>query len=263
MSKPRLCFTLLYANGNFNVSRNFDLQTVGDLDWLIENYEFDSISRAIDELIILNVSRELADWDDFIDKVQNIASHCFMPIVIGGGVRTKKHAELLFSNGADKIVINSILTTDPELVKFLVNKYGSQSIVASIDFKRLAADETQVYIENGKEFTGLDLGGAITQAKNLNIGEIYLTSIEMDGTGQGYDLVALEEVYKSCNLPIIASGGADTYDKLAEGIKSGYASAVSTSHLFNFMCDGLKDARNDLIGEDINLSEWDFKGLTL
>lgn len=263
MVKPRLCFTLLYADGYFHVSRNFDLQRVGDLDWLVENYEFDSIARAIDELIILNVSREPVDSDDFISIIQSIARLCFMPIAAGGGIRTRAQVDRLFANGADKIVLNSAFVNNPQLVSYVVSKYGSQSLIASLDFKRLSDEVTQIFIECGAKKTELDLPKALARIIELGAGEIYLTSMDRDGTGQGYDLEAIALAYKSCNLPLIVSGGADTYDRLAEGIKSGYVSAVSTSHLFNFICDGLKDAREGLISEGIGLSEWNFEELTL
>lgn len=263
MVKPRLCFTLLYADGNFHVSRNFDLQSVGNLDWLVENYEFDSIARAIDELIILNVSRGVVNWEDFIATIQSIARHCFMPLAVGGGIRTRGQADRLFASGADKVVLNSAFVNDSELVSGLVSRYGAQSIVASLDFKRLADGTTRIFIENGTKETGLDLPRALAKVMELGAGEIYLTSIARDGTGQGYDLDAIALAYKSCSLPLMVAGGADTYDRLAEGIKSGYVSAVSTSHLFNFICDGLKDARESLISEGIGLSEWNFEELVI
>jgi len=263
MLKPRLCFTLLYENGSFHVSRNFDLQVVGDLDWLLENYEFDSIARAIDELIILNVSRGAVDWGDFIDTIQSIARHCFMPIAVGGGIRTREQADRLFASGADKIVLNSAFVNAPELVTYLVNNYGIQSIVASVDFRRLADGKVSIAINNGTLQTNVDLPTALAEIMDIGAGEIYLTSIDRDGTGQGYDFEAIKLAFNSCNLPLIVAGGADTYDRLTEGILSGYVSAVSTSHLFNFMCDGLQDARESMISKGIALSEWDFGELSL
>ena len=261
MAKPRLCFTLLYAHENFHVSRNFSLQSVGGLDWLIENYEFDSIARAIDELIIINVTRGETDWSKFIETIQGIARFCFMPITVGGGIRTIEQAQSLFNGGADKIILNTPFFTEPDLIHQLVSRYGSQSIVASIDIRRSENGDAEVMIENGSEKLGMDLGSALSTVTALGVGEIYLTSIDQDGTGNGYDLAALELASKACSLPIIANGGADTDDRLSEGIHSGFASAVSTSHLFNFMCDGLKDARDGMIADGIELSAWDFSGL--
>lgn len=261
MAKPRMCFALLYADGNFHLSRNFNLQEVGDFDWLIENYEFESIARSIDELLILNVGRGELDWQAFIADVQKVVRHCFMPVAVGGGIRNTEQARLLFESGADKVVLNSAFFTAPLLVSELAERYGSQSVVASLDFRRNSDGVAQVFIDGGRENTGVDLATAVTRAAEIGAGELYLTSIERDGTGMGYDLAALEQAYAACDLPIISAGGADTADRLAEGIRSGFASAVSTAHLFNFMCDGLSDARQELIADGIPLSHWNFGDL--
>lgn len=258
MAKPRMCFALLYADGNFHLSRNFNLQAVGNFDWLMENYEFESIARSIDELVILNVGRGEIDWPDFIATVQKLVRQCFMPVAVGGGIRNEEQAKSLFANGADKVVLNSAFCSAPSLVRQLVQSYGAQSIVASLDFRRNTHGETRLYVEHGSKETDQDLADGIANAVALGAGEIYLTSIDRDGTGMGYDLAALELAHAACDLPIIAAGGADTYDRLAEGIRSGFASAVSTAHLFNFMCDGLKDARQQLITDGIALSHWNF-----
>lgn len=261
MAKPRMCFALLYADGNFHLSRNFNLQEVGDFDWLMENYEFESIIRSIDELMILNVGRGQADWPGFLENVQKVVRHCFMPVAVGGGIRNSEQARLLFANGADKLVLNSTIFVDRNLVTELARLYGSQSIVASLDFKRNSNGEAEIYIDGGRKNTGVELSKAVKAAANIGVGEIYLTSIDRDGTGMGYDIPALEQAHAACDLPIIAAGGADTSDQLAEGILSGFASAVSTAHLFNFMCDGLQDARSQLITYGIPLSKWNFEGI--
>lgn len=261
MARPRLCFTLLYANGVFNLSRNFNLQAVGNLDWILENYEFESMARSIDELIVLNVDRESRDWGQFVRTVQALVRHCFMPVAVGGGIRTFEQARQLFENGADKLVLNSAFFSSTALVRELVVSHGSQSIVASLDFSRGDDGEARVLTECGAKYSGLGLSEAVTSVSKLGAGELYLTSIDRDGTGMGYDLQALEVAYRSCDLPIIASGGADTGSQLAEGIRSGFASGAATSHLFNFMCDGLEDARREMIAEGIDLSRWDFEGI--
>jgi cyclase len=263
MAKPRMCFALLYADGKFHLSRNFNLQAVGDYDWLMENYEFESIARSIDELVILNVGRNPDGWGDFIHTVQRVVNRCFMPVAVGGGIRSTEQARMLFENGADKVVLNSAFFSDPQLVTNLASLYGAQSIVASLDFRRNAADEAEIFIDGGRENADVLLADAVSRAARAGAGEIYLTSIDRDGTGMGYDFAALETAFLSCDLPIIAAGGADTSDRLAEGLRSGFVSAVSTAHLFNFMCDGLRDAREELIAEGIPLSHWNFEDLKL
>lgn len=261
MAKPRMCFALLYFDGKFHLSRNFNLQAVGDHAWLMENYEFESIARSIDELLILNVGKNAEGWDDFIQTVQKLVKRCFMPVTVGGGIRSAGQARQLFENGADKVMLNAAFFNMPELVEELAGSYGSQSIVASLDFRRDDAGAARIFVDGGREDTGVGLAAGVARAASLGAGELYLTSIERDGTGMGYDLPALQLAYESCDLPIIAAGGADTMDRLAEGIRSGFASAVSTAHLFNFMCDGLRDARKQLIVDGIPLSRWNFEDL--
>jgi cyclase len=256
-----MCFALLFADGKFHLSRNFKLQAVGNFDWLMGNYEFESIARSIDELVILNVGRGALDWPDFIRNIQQVVKHCFMPVAVGGGIRSMEDARSLFDNGADKIVLNSAFFRMPSLIADLASLYGSQSIVASLDFRRDPEGIARVLIDRGSEETGVDLGTAVAKAEQSGAGELYLTSIDRDGTGMGYDLEALKLAHASCDLPIIASGGADTSDRLAEGIRSGFASAVCTAHLFNFMCDGLRDAREELIADNIPLSHWNFEDI--
>jgi cyclase len=261
MSKPRLCFTLLYSDGSFYLSRNFNLQAVGSFEWLIDNYEFNSIARSVDELIILNVSRGEINWPNFLDTVQKLVRECFMPVAVGGGISNIDHARLLFGSGADKIVINSAFFNSPEMVTRLVSQYGVQSIVASLDFRLNEVGVPQVFTGGGRVNIGRCLVDAISHVEKIGAGELYLTSIDRDGTGMGYDLLALKEAYSACDLPIIAAGGADTTDRLAEGIQSGFATGVSTSHLFNFMGDGLQYARQQLIADGIALSHWNFDGI--
>lgn len=227
----------------------------------MENYEFKSITRSIDELIILNVARGEIDWPDFLTTVQKLVRQCFMPVAVGGGIRSSDQARQLFENGADKVILNSAFFKNPDLTETLAKSYGAQSIVASIDFRRDDTGNTRVFIDSGATDANTNLATAVSFVADRGAGEIYLTSIDRDGTGMGYDIPALEIAHASCHLPIIAAGGADTSHQLAAGILSGFASAVSTAHLFNFMCDGLQDARHQLITDGIPLSKWNFEGV--
>jgi cyclase len=261
MAKPRLIFTLLYADGFFNVSRNFQLQQVGNLDWLNYNYEFESISRSIDELIILNVSRHESNENKaaFLNVVTKIAKYSFMPLAIGGGIKSETLAKEYINHGADKIVINTAYFETPDVVQNIIKTFGAQAVVASVNTKKQADGRLMTYTRNGQHPTELNLIQAIAHIEMIGAGELYLTSIDRDGTGAGYDLEGLAIAHLHSRLPLIASGGADTYDKLVQGIQSGFVSAVSTSHLFNFIGDGLMDARASMSAEGINLSKWKFE----
>jgi cyclase len=124
MLKSRLIFTLLYNNGNFSVSRNFNLQSVGDLNWLKENYDFESIARSVDELIILNVSRSDENKSQFYKCIEDLSLFSFMPIAVGGRIRSIEDANILFNSGADKLVLNTSYFTAPNFIEKLIKIYG-------------------------------------------------------------------------------------------------------------------------------------------
>jgi cyclase len=257
MLKSRLIFTLLLDAGYYNLSRNFRLQRVGDLKWVQENYDFDSIARAIDELIVLDVATAGAsDIDALAAQVRRLGEQCFMPIAAGGGIRSIAHAQKLFQAGADKIVLNSAYFEGPSLVRELVRTYGAQSIVASIDFRLHEDGSRRVYCQGGTRDTGLKLEQAIEQVQEVGAGELYLTSMDRDGTGDGYDLESLSLASQLASVPVIASGGAGNYAHFVEALRSRAVNAVSTANLFNFMCDGLREARNEMLQDGVSLTLW-------
>jgi cyclase len=255
MLKKRLIFTLLVADGRFMLSRNFSLQSVGTLDWLHEYYEFESIANSIDELVVLDVSRGGRNPQQFADVLRQLGRRCFMPIAAGGGVRSVDDAKRLLRAGADKVVVNSPLFDDGALVGELVRRFGSQCVVASIDYKR-EGEASRTFRHNGREDTGLDLAQAIERAQHLGAGELYLTSIARDGTGQGFDEDFLGRAARRADVPVIASGGAGNFAHLASALARDSLSGASTANLFNFMADGLTEARRHVIGAGITLARW-------
>ncbi len=255
MLRKRIIFTLIYADNNFNQSRNFRLQKVGDINWLEKNYKFTKIAHSIDELIIVNATRGDKSLTDFASVLKKIVSNIFIPICAGGGINSIEDARILFNNGADKIIINSLLYKSPEIVKKLVKIYGSQSIVASIDYL-LKDSIPEVYIENGIKKIELNLIDYIEYVQNLDIGEIYLNSINQDGTGFGYDIDTLNLISNKLSVPLIIAGGAGNEKHLLEGISQVEVSAVATANMFNFMGNGLPLARNMLLSNNINLANW-------
>jgi cyclase len=254
--KKRLIFTFLVQNGRFMLSRNFSLQAAGDLQWVREHYEFDAIAFSIDELVILDVTRGPSDHGAFAALLEEMGESCFMPIAAGGGVRSVDDARRLLRSGADKIVVNTPLFTDPELVRALVGQFGSQCVVASIDYKRTGA-EGLVYIENGSRETGLTVPQAVARAEKLEVGELYLTSMARDGTGQGFDTDYIAPIAEAASVPVIISGGAGQFSHLSKAIQAENIAAVSTANLFNFMGDSLTDAREHMIAQGVRLATWD------
>ena len=255
MLRKRIIFSLIYSNGFFTQSRNFRLQRVGDLNWLIKNYKFQSIAFSLDELIVLNASKTEKNIIQFAETVSNLVNDVFIPIAAGGGIRTLEDAELLFNSGADKLVLNTALVESPELVRILVKQYGSQSIVASIDYKKVN-DTLEVYINDGTLKIDMFLSEYLEYLDNLEIGEIYLNSIEKDGTGFGYDSEIINALEKSINVPLIIAGGAGNEYHLIEGLHMSTVSAVATADLFNFIGDGLPKARKKIIEAGINVANW-------
>ena len=236
-------------------SRNFRLQKVGNLTWLEKNYKFHSIAFSLDELIVLNASKNEKNIAEFALTVSNLVNDVFIPIAAGGGIRTLEDAELLFNSGADKLILNTALVESPELVKILVKQYGSQSIVASIDYKKVNG-KLEVYINDGTFKIAMSLNDYINYLESLDVGEIYLNSIEKDGTGFGYDFETIKFLKKHINTPLIIAGGAGNENHLIEGLRLSEVNAVATANLFNFIGDGIPNARNKIIESGLNIANW-------
>ncbi len=236
-------------------SRNFRLQKVGNLNWLEKNYKFQSIAFSLDELIVLNASKSEKNITEFAKTVSKLVNNVFIPIAAGGGIRSINDAELLFNSGADKLILNTALVESPELVNKIVKKYGSQSVVASIDYKK-ANNVLEVYIKDGTSKIEMSLIEYIKYLEILEVGEIYLNSIEKDGTGFGYDFETIKYLEKGIKMPIIIAGGAGNESHLLEGLNLIGVSAVATANLFNFIGDGLPNARRKLLNSGVNLSNW-------
>jgi len=256
MLKKRVIFTLLYDSGFFMLSRNFRLQKVGDLQWLRKNYNFSKVSFSIDELVVLDVSRTKRDSHKFLDHVRALSEECFIPIAAGGGIRDVGYAHKLINNGADKIVVNSLIGQSIETVKNIASELGSQCILASVDVKKIKNDYI-VLAENGTLQQNFSLQDYLYKLMEVPVGEVYLTSIDRDGTGQGYNKDLIRQIPNNYKLPIIISGGAGKYQHFMEVLKDERVDAVSTAHLFNFMGSGLSDSRTELLNEGYNLPSWD------
>lgn len=257
MLRKRIIFSLIYSDGYFMQSRNFRLQKVGNLNWLEKNYKFQSIAFSLDELIVLNASKIEKNITEFALTVSNLVNDVFIPIAAGGGIRTIKDAELLFNSGADKLVLNTALVESPELVKILVKQYGSQSIVASIDYKKVNG-VYEVYIKDGNFKIEMSLIEYIKYLETLEVGEIYLNSIDKDGTGFGYDFESIKSLENEIKTPLIIAGGAGNESHFFEGLQLKTVNAVATANLFNFIGDGLPKSRIKVIEQGGNLANFNF-----
>ena len=257
MLKKRLIFTLLYSNGQFMLSRNFRLQKVGSLHWLQTNYDFSRISYSIDELIVLDVTRGEQKPVEFCAALRELTQGCFVPIAAGGGVRNVESARTLLRSGADKVVVNSALYEDQGFVHSLASEFGRQCVVAAIDVKSGPGGNYQVWSDCGSRCLPGHAADWIARVTQDAVGELYLNSMDRDGTGQGYDFSLLELLPPGMSLPVILAGGVGNANHLAAGLADPRVDAVATAHLFNFVGDGLKQARRSLVSRGFVLPVWD------
>jgi cyclase len=257
MLKKRLIFTLLYQHGQFMLSRNFRLQKVGNLQWLQSNYNFSHISYSIDELIVLDVSRGQKETEEFCIALKKLSEGCFVPIAAGGGVKTIDTARNLLRSGADKVVVNSALYEDDNFIQHLASEFGQQCVVASMDIRSSPDGSFQAWSECGSVCQPRSAAYWIEQVTQAAIGELYLNSMDRDGTGQGYDLRILDLLPSNMPKPLILAGGVGNAAHLAAGLADPRVDAVATAHLFNFVGNGLKQARQTLISGGVDLPLWD------
>lgn len=255
MRKKRLIFTLLYDNGYYMLSRNFRLQKVGDAQWINQNYNFKNISFAIDELVIIDVTRGERNQEKFIESFSKIIDNVFVPISIGGGIRSYQDAKKLFLAGADKIVVNTLLEENPQIISQIRDEYGSQAIVASVDFK-FVNDSYLCYNQNGQRLINYKAVDYIHYLEELKVGELYLNSMDKDGTGQGYDM-NFYNMLEDVRLPIIAVGGAGKIIHFNGCLDLEFIDAVATANLFNFVGNALPLSRKELLASSYPLAKFE------
>lgn len=255
MLRKRLVFSLIYENSTFTQSRNFRLQKVGGVSWLERNYHFQKISFSLDEIVIIDASKKQKDTLTFAKVVSQVVAGVFVPVAAGGGIRNMEDAELLFKSGADKIVLNTMLLDSPDIVGQLVSQYGSQSIVASVDYRRTSSGPI-AYVENGEREVACSLGEYLHRIQSLGVGEILLNSIDQDGTGFGLDFDTIDEYGEYISVPLIVMGGAGNERHLNRAIAHPFVSAVATANIFNFVGDGLPNARAYMVDQGCNLARW-------
>ena len=241
------------------LSRNFRLQKVGDLKWLKANYNFSHISFSIDELVVLDVTRDEKNPVAFCETLKELTEGCFVPIAAGGGVRSVEHARILLRSGADKVIVNTTLYENTGFVGELASEFGQQCVVASMDIKRASDGSYKAWAEHGSKCLEGSAAHWIELVANNAVGEVYLNSIERDGTGQGYDLGLLDLLPASMPKPVILAGGVGNATHLAGGLADPRVDAVATAHLFNFIGDGLKQARQSLIDSGVDLPIWNIQ----
>jgi imidazole glycerol-phosphate synthase subunit HisF len=218
------------------------LRNVGDPVELAIRYN----DQGADEMVFFDITASAHGRATMIDVIQRTAAHCFMPLTVGGGIRTTDDMRALLHAGADKVSINSSAIATPELIGAGAEKFGSQCIVVSIDAKKTAPDHWEVFAQGGRKPTGLDAIAWAVEAVRRGAGEIVLNSIDADGTKAGYDLAITCRISESVGVPVVASGGAGTLQHMVEVLDQGKADAVLAASIFHFGTYTVSDVKQYL-----------------
>lgn len=206
-----------------------DLRDAGDPVEIARRYD----EQGADELCFLDITASSEDRDLILHVIEQVAAQVFIPLTVGGGVRKVEDVQRLLNAGADKVSINTSAVTNPDLIAEAAARYGSQCIVVAIDGKRVG-DHWEVFTHGGRNATGLDVVEWARRVEALGAGEILLTSMDRDGTREGFDLAMTRAVADAVNIPIIASGGVGSLQHLADGVQEGGADAVLAASIFHF-----------------------------
>jgi cyclase len=250
----RLIFTLLYRDGHYLLSRNFRLQRVGDLEWVLRNYAIRTVSLGIDELMVLDLSESDERRDRFREEVRILGEECFVPLAVGGRIRSVDEVERLLAVGTDKVVLNTPFVADPGLCEAIAARFGSQALVAGIDVRR--EPSLAPGVRDGLLIAPEELASRVGRVLAYGAGEILLQSVDRDGTGNGLDL-SLADDLGAIPVPLILMGGVGHADQIVAGLQHPAVDAVATANLFNFVGESLVEARRRCLDAGVLLPSWD------
>ncbi|WP_303761962.1 imidazole glycerol phosphate synthase subunit HisF [Sphingobium yanoikuyae] len=229
--RTRVIPCLDVANGRVVKGVNFvDLKDAGDPVEQAKLYD----AAGADELCFLDITATHEARGTILDVVRRTAEVCFMPVTVGGGVRSAEDARALLLAGADKVAVNSAAVARPELVADIADRFGAQCIVGSVDARKVGEGRWEIFTHGGRKPTGIDALEHALRLAELGAGELLVTSMDGDGTKQGYDLALTRTIADAVSIPVIASGGVGTLDHLVAGVVEGHASAVLAASIFHF-----------------------------
>lgn len=223
------------------------LRNVGDPVELAIRYN----DQGADEMVFFDITASAHGRSTMIDVIERTAAKCFMPLTVGGGIRTVEDMGAMLKAGADKVSINSSAIATPQLITEGAEKFGSQCIVVSIDCKRTEPGKWEVFVHGGRKPTGLDAVEWAIRAVELGAGEIVLNSIDADGTRAGYDLPITRQISESVGVPVVASGGAGKLEHMVAVLREGKADAVLAASIFHFGQYTVADVKNFLHAEGV------------
>ncbi|MFT7391736.1 MAG: cyclase [Paracoccaceae bacterium] len=203
-------------------------------------------AAGADELCFLDITASVEKRGTLLDVVRRTAEQCFMPLTVGGGVRTPEDVRALLLAGADKVSFNTAAVNDPEVIAAASRKFGAQCIVVAIDAKTVSPGKWEIFTHGGRTATGIDAVEFATLMEEKGAGEILLTSMDRDGTKSGYNLPLTRAVSDAVGIPVIASGGVGALDHLVEGVTEGHASAVLAASIFHFGEFSVREAKEHM-----------------
>jgi cyclase len=224
-----------------------ELRNVGDPVELAVRYN----EQGADEMVFFDITASAQGRATMVDVIERAADQCFMPLTVGGGLRSVNDMYTMLRAGADKISINSSALANPDLIRAGAEKFGSQCIVVSIDAKKSGPDQWEVFSHGGRKAAGLEAVNWARRAVSLGAGEIVLNSIDADGTRTGFDLVITRRISEAVGVPVVASGGAGTLEHMADVLLEGKADAVLAASIFHFGEYTVGDVKEFLAGRGI------------
>jgi imidazole glycerol-phosphate synthase subunit HisF len=250
MLKTRIIPTLLWKHVGLVKGVAFDSgRRVGTVLPAVKVYN----TREVDELILLDIAATHDHRPPDYESVYEISAECFMPLTVGGGVRSLEHVRELLRAGADKIAVNTACFESPHFITEAAQRFGSQCMVVSLDARKRSDGSYECYSHCGTRATGKDVGSFARQMEDAGAGEILITSIERDGTMEGYDLDLIRMVSEAVSVPVIASGGAGNYDHMWQALSVGKASAVAAASMFHFTEQTPLEAKTFLAGKGVHV----------
>jgi len=229
------------------------LRKIGDPNLFAKKY----YEQGIDEIIYIDIVASLYERSNLLNIIRRTTEHVFIPITVGGGVRSVDDVREVLRSGADKVAVNTAAIKRPGLISEISRMFGSQCMVLSIEAKKFGKNQWEAYCDNGREKTGMDVISWAKQGCALGAGEILLTSVDMEGTGKGFDIDLVREVSTAVSIPVIASGGMGNGADLEKVVKEGSADAVAIAGILHYNKTTVMDIRKEALQCGINVRSFD------